>query len=258
MGMLDRYKKKTGFIQLLNLLETSSKTKQEQFLNLIHQENPHWEEALKKRILNIDRIVSWNKETLAEIISRVQPLTLAVALRHFSEEKRNNILAVISQSEQRKIHNLVTETNPTPAEVATCISKVVVEVRTLIQQGIIKLEKIDPELSIPENIEELLSQKQVSTHNYTEQQNSPSTNQQETTESKISEAETNLDFSGFFQKTKASGASSLEEKSEVPKNNKEELDFLKKKVNLLASENTQLKQELSILRNKLEQIKKIA
>ena len=255
MGMLDRYKKKTGFVQLLNLLETSSKTKQEQFLNLIHQENPHWEEALKKRILNIDKIVSWNKETLAEIISRVQPLTLAVALRHFSEEKRNNLLAVISQSEQRKIHNLVTETNPTPAEVATCISKVVVEVRTLIQQGIIKLEKIDPELAIPENIEELLSQKPLSA--YIEPQSSTS-NHPETIESKTSEGETNLDFSGFFQKTKPAGNAALEEKSETPKNNKEELDFLKKKVNVLASENTQLKQELAILRNKLEQIKKIA
>lgn len=83
MGMLDRYKKKGGFNQLLNLLETSSKTKQDQFLSLIQQENPNWEEALKKRILSIDKVMSWDKEALSEILTRVQPLTLTVALRYF-------------------------------------------------------------------------------------------------------------------------------------------------------------------------------
>lgn len=35
MGMLDRYKKKGGFNQLLQLLETSPSAKREQFLSLI-------------------------------------------------------------------------------------------------------------------------------------------------------------------------------------------------------------------------------
>ena len=44
--MIDRYKKKGGFIQLLNLLETSSKAKQDQFLGLISQESKIWESEL--------------------------------------------------------------------------------------------------------------------------------------------------------------------------------------------------------------------
>lgn len=244
MGMLDRYKKKGGFIQLLNLLETSSKLKQEQFLNLIQQENTHWEEALKKRILNIEKIVSWDKESLSEIITRIQPLTLAVALRHFTEDKRDAILNVLTQSDKRKIQNLVSETNPNAAEVATCVSKIVTEVRTLIQQGIIKLEKIDPEIAIPENIEELLNQKgQLNFIEYDAKTDSK-------TDTSDSSGESSLDFSGFDKKKKP-----IDEKSD---GSKDELEFLKRKVNTLVQENSHLKQEVSVLRNKLDQIKKIA
>lgn len=243
MGMLDRYKKKGGFNQLLNLLETSNKTKQDQFLNLIQQENPNWEEALKKRILTIDKIIAWDKESTSEIITRVQPLTLAVALRHFSEEKRDSILNVLTQGEKRKIQNLVSETNPNPAEIATCISKIVTEVRTLVQQGIIKLEKIDPEIAIPENIEDLLSQKsQLNFINFEK----PA----ETKAAPDGDAETTLDFSGASRNKPV-----IEEKHET---SKDELEFLKRKVNTLVQENGQLKQELAVIRNKLEQIKKIA
>lgn len=244
MGMLDRYKKKGGFVQLLNLLETSSKTKQDQFLNLIHQENPHWEEALKKRILNIEKVMSWDKETLSEVITRVQPLTLTVALRHFSEERRDTLLNVLSQSEKRKIQNLVSETNPNPAEIATCISKIISEVRTLIQQGIVKLEKVDPEIAIPENIEDQLNQKsQLNFINY--DTNSTTETKKESAEN----SESGLDFSGFEKKK-------VEEKNDS--GSKDELEFLKRKVNTLVQENSHLKQELAVLRNKLEQIKKIA
>lgn len=245
MGMLDRYKKKGGFNQLLNLLETSSKTKQDQFLNLIQQENPNWEEALKKRILNIDKVMSWDKDALSEILTRVQPLTLTVALRYFNEEKRDLILNALSQSEKRKIQNLVSETNPNQAEIATCISKIISEVRALIQQGIIKLEKVDPEISIPENIEELLNQKsQLNFINY----DTPTKSDDKKESTEVSES--GLDFSGFDKKK------APEEK--VDAGSKEELEFLKRKVNTLVQENSHLKQELSVARNKLEQIKKIA
>jgi flagellar motor switch protein FliG len=80
MGMLDRYKKKGGFFQLLQLLETSPTTKREQFLTLIAGESPVWEEALRKRILTITRVYSWEGQYLVEIFTRVHPTTLAYAL----------------------------------------------------------------------------------------------------------------------------------------------------------------------------------
>ena len=40
MSMIDRYKKKGGFLQLLNLLETTGGEKREKFLKMIAEENP--------------------------------------------------------------------------------------------------------------------------------------------------------------------------------------------------------------------------
>lgn len=242
MGMLDRYKKKGGFIQLLNLLETSSKAKQEQFLTLISQENVNWEMELKKRVLTVDKIVEWPREPLSEIVSRIQPLTLAVALRKFEGPKREEILAILSQSEKRKILSLIDETNPNPAEIATCLSKIVMEVRSLIQQGIIKLEKFNPDMAVPENIEELINQKGTSGISLVEATSSSASNDED--------AETTLDFSGANNRSSA-GNDKLETL-------KDENDFLKKKVNQLTQEATTLRIENSVLKNKLEQIKKIA
>lgn len=247
--MLDRYKKKGGFVQLLNLLETSSSTKQEQFLNLISQENTTWERELKKRLLSVDKIILWPREALSEIVSRIQPLTLAVALRHFDEAKKEEIFKVLTQSEKRKILSLVDETNPTPAEIATCLSKIIIETRTLIQQGVIKLEKFNPDLVIPENVEELINQKSQGLA--TELESKSISIGKSDAQSFKPEPETTLDFSGASRNPSTAATEKLETL-------KEENDFLKKKVNQLTQETTSMKIENSVLKNKLEQIKKIA
>lgn len=246
--MLDRYKKKGGFVQLLNLLETSSKAKQEQFLNLISQESTLWETELKKRLLSVDKIVEWPREVLNEIISRVQPLTLAVALRHFDQVKKEEITNVLSQSDKRKILNLVDETNPNAAEIATCLHKIVIETRALVQQGVIKLEKFNPDLIVPENIEELINQKYQGLATELDTKGS-STSSSEPNNSD-DEPEVKLDFSGA-SKQHLVNHDKLESL-------KEENDFLKKKVNQLTQEFTSIRMENSLLKNKLEQIKKIA
>lgn len=242
--MLDRYKKKGGFIQLLNLLETSSKAKQEQFLTLISQESTIWESELKKRLLSVDKIVEWPREPLSEIISRIQPLTLAVALRHFDHAKKEEITNVLSQSDKRKILNLVDETNPNTAEISTCLHKIVVETRALIQQGTIKLEKFNPDLVVPENIEELINQKHLGLS--TDLDSKPASGgKTESIESHSEDGEVKLDFSGGSKRQETG-------------RDKDETDFLKRKVNQLTQEIAAIKTENSILKSKLEQIKKIA
>ncbi len=247
MGMLDRYKKKGGFVQLLNLLETSSKTKQDQFLALISQESPLWEVELKKRLLSVDKIVEWPRDTLNEIISRIQPLTLAVALRHFDQPKKEEITSVLTQSDKRKILNLVDETNPNPAEIATCLHKIVIETRALVQLGVIKLEKFNPDLIVPENIEELINQKQ---HGQVTELDSKETQAKEVATDSDDEDEVKLDFSGASRNHGPS--------SDKLDSLKDENDFLKRKVNQLTHDMATIRSENAVLRGKLDQIKKIA
>lgn len=236
MGMLDRYKKKGGFVQLLTLIETSGKQKQDQFLNLIAQENATWEQAIRGKMLSLDRILSWDATVLAEIFSRTQPLTLAVILHGLEADKLNKALSCLSNSDQRKIQNEISERSPTPAEKTTCVMRMITEVRGYCMGGVIKLDKVDPELAIPENYEDKLTNQSLSisleTNHEPMDPNVPPTDGSK------------LDF---HDKPESNNSS-----------NREEVEFLKKRVNQLVAENNMIKHELSVVRGKLDQIKKIA
>lgn len=226
MGMLDRYKKKGGFAQLLQLLETSPVTKREQFLGLIAGESPAWEEALRRRILTISRVYSWDPQYLVEIFSRVPPLTLASSLHGNPPEQVESVLSCLPPISKRKIESMMEEIQPTAAEKSTSIAKLLSEIRGFISQGIIRLEKVDPDFLIPENIEETLNM----------------------TGGSISRAEMESAIKGELKSDSASDNSDLQH----------EVDFLRKKIIHFSSELAALKNENTILKDKLAQIKKIA
>lgn len=236
MSMLDRYKKKGGFIQLLILIETSSKQKQDQFLGLIAQENPLWEEAIKKKTITIDRILKWDSTYLAEIFSRLQPLTIAVAFRNFPPEQIELVLKCFSSTDKRKIQNLISETQPSNGEISTCGMKVISEVRELMKIGVLKMDKIDPELTIPENIEDTLNAK-VQAGVTIDQAISDTVSHRKNSNAEPAETDS------------GSGRSEV---SSI------ELESYKKKVSTLTNEINHLKSENAVLKSKLEQIKKIA
>lgn len=228
MGMLDRYKKKGGFAQLLQLLETSPSAKREQFLNLISSESPVWEEALRKRILTINKVYSWDGQYLVEVFSRLQPLTLANALHGNDTDQTEKLLGCLPPISRRKITDLMAESSPSAAEKNTCVAKILSEVRSFISQGIIKLEKIDPDLLVPEDIEESLNN------------------------------HVPLNFDGFTNISKESKPSSSGDSQSGNNVSQSDVDFLKRKVGHLTAEINALKNENSVLKDKLSQIKRIA
>lgn len=229
MGMLDRYKKKGGFSQLLQLLETSPVAKREQFLTLIAEESPAWEEALRKRALTLSRVYSWDAQYLVEIFSRVPPLTLAVTLHGNTPEQIESLLSCLPPISKRKIIDMISEANPTAAEKSTTVSKFLSEIRGYIGQGLLRLEKIDPELHVPENIEENLSMSRLSI---------------------ITPKELELASKGELKASSAAAETSSELQNEI--------DFLRKKVTQFSAEVNALKQENTLLKDKLSQIKRIA
>lgn len=227
MGMLDRYKKKGGFSQLLQLLETSPTAKREQFLGLIAGESPAWEEALRKRILTVNRVYSWDAQYLVEVFSRVPPLTLATSLHGSPPEQVESLLSCLPPISKRKIADLMAEANPTAAEKSTSISKLISEVRGYIAQGILRLEKVDPDLFVPENIEESLSMGGGT----------------------ISAADLEAASKGEL-KSGAAGETNADLQNEI--------EFLRRKVVQFSSEVNALKQENAVLKDRLSQIKRIA
>jgi hypothetical protein len=154
MGMLSRYQKAGGFIQILKLIETCGKQKQEQFLNIIHGEDPKWSHAIKEKMLSMEKILSWPEATLAEIAGRLQPMTLATAKLGLSPGDWEKFTKTLSHSQRRGIDDLAAAKVASPAEISAAYVKIMEEVRLMMKEGYLRLEKFAPELHIDDDIEE--------------------------------------------------------------------------------------------------------
>lgn len=235
MGMLDRYKKKGGFIQLLNLIETTPQAKAEKFLSMIAEENPAWENEIRKKSLTIKKMASWPQQTLMEVMPTLTANVVASAISTLPSEIQEVFLQAAGFSERRKIEDLLKDSKPNPAESSTSQMKILTETRGLISQGQLKLEKIDPELTIPENIEEILAsgaQTAVNLHFQAE----------------ISSGPTNA------HSAPTTASASMTNTSMV----NEELMMLRKKIVSLTQENQLLKQQLQIFKEKIDAVRKAA
>lgn len=156
MSMIDRYKKKGGFIQLLNLMETCGTQKQEKFLKMIEEEDIAWADAVKSKMLSIKRIFAWDDNTVAEIIGTLNDMTVSLTLFGIEQEAKDKILKTLNHSRKRKIEEDMAERNPNPAEISTAFVQVLTQVRKLIQDGFLHLDKIDPALTVNQEFEDKL------------------------------------------------------------------------------------------------------
>jgi hypothetical protein len=235
MSMISRYKKKGGFLQLLNLMETSGAAKQEKFLKLIEEEDARWSEAIKTKMLTVKKIFSWDDNTVAEIVARLNDLTVATALHGLDEAAKEKSFKMMAQARKKKIEDIMKEKVPNTAEISTIFVQILTEVRSLIAQGYIYIEKIDPNLVVDSAIEEKLSQSTLFTMG------------QETTSDKSTPA-----ASGYSQPHLDAPAhkSSAKDSGEV--------EALKRRLNQLLAENTHLKEKLMQAESKLANIRKYA
>jgi len=227
MGMLTRYKKPGGFVQLLKLVETSGMQKQEKFLQVISEEDPHWAEAIKEKMLTLDRVLGWEKEPLAEVFSRLTDITLAISYHVLSKEQWEKISTTFSHSKLRKLTDLIDEKDPSDAKKSTAIVNILTEVRTMISDGYVRLDVVDPGLDIEDDIEEKLGDN-----------------------SKVVKA-INTESAQLDEKLKVG---SVEDLSEV----RREILQLKKKIIILGNENNVLRKGNKELRDRLERIKKLS
>lgn len=234
MGMLDRYKKAGGFVQLLKLLETFGPQKQEKFLKMIEEENSIWAEAVKGKMLSVDRIFSWNEEALAEVVHRLPPKNMAVILHGLSEDRSAKVLKFMSHGERRRLEDEKGQVSPSDAEISTSLVKMIECVRGMIQAGEIRLEKVDESLIIDPEIEDSLAQASVSLK-------SPPSAQ------------------SHSEAAPSGGGSVIKVTSPADKGKVGEDELqLRRQVLHLDKENSRLRQENKVLKEKLEQIKKIA
>lgn len=159
MAMLDRYKKTGGFLQLLNLLETSGPQKQERFLEIIRQEDPRWADTLTAKMVDLNRILTWSDSAISEVTGAMLDINLAAILSWVTAEQRERLLSTLGNIKRRKVLDLYEGSNkPSAADVAASFNKMYETVRRLAQEGTLRFDKIDPLLHIDNDIEERLKQ----------------------------------------------------------------------------------------------------
>lgn len=245
--MLDRYRKAGGFVQLVKLLETCGPSKQEKFLEIIRSEDPRWANALQHRILSFDRVFSWNQETVAEIVGTLQDLTVAIVLHGASPELSDRIRATFSHARRRKVDDLFSTNHPSPIEIAAMQLKVVETVRQMAIDGYVRFDKIDPGLVVEDAIEEKIAAGTL--HDAKDDSNAEADHGDSS-----HEGGNVLDFSlaagiGAVERAAASGG--------VDPGLAVELSSLRKKVVELGKENAGLRHEVTALKSKIDQIRKI-
>lgn len=222
MGMLDRYKKTGGFVQLLTLLETSGKQKQESFLKIIREENVLWADLLSSKLLSIERVFSWNDSALSEITGAMLEINVAAMLSGLNPEQRERVINSLPSIKRRKVIDFFEGSPASPGETATSISRFLETTRNLCQDGILRLDRIDPSLYIETDIEDKIKQGLIKT------------------------VDSSLEAAPPPALTVVQSSSSSE------------LADLRKRVSILQTENTKLRQELATVQKKLEQIRKLA
>lgn len=257
MAMLDRYRKPGGFLQLLNLIETSGPQKQAKFLEIVKEEDPRWAEMMGEKLLSMQKICGWNNEALMEVVANLQILSLAVMLHGLDESNRDKFTTAMSNSQRRTVMEQFNASQPTPVEINTTFSRVITDVRKMISDGRLRMEKIDPKLIVEEGIEEALKKPQKSVGNSA---GSSSLSAMESS-TKI-EYEPTAEFHTPYPDASApaaTGTGGVGAGGGVGSgSNSSETILLKKKLTIIVNENSVLKQEVARLRSKLDQIKKIA
>lgn len=229
MAMVDRYKKSGGFVQLLQVIETCGPKKREQFMKIINEETPRWGEAIVAKMLSFEKILSWKPEAIMEITAQMNPLAFGTALKSLPQEKFDEFAAKLGPQERRKFEQLYKEGTPAPNEISACLVKVINETRLLFAAGTLKFDKIDPDLTIPDEIESKLEKGSLG--------GGPSAGGNRTADEVVKEASAS---------------------SGIQLGNPNEVDSLRRKIVELNNVVMALKKDNISMKDKLDKIKKIA
>lgn len=254
--MLDRYKKTGGFVQLLNLLETSSPQKQERFLEIIRLEDPRWADALTAKIIDINRILTWTDSAISEVTGAMLDINLAAILSWVTPEQRERLLGTMGHIKRRKVLDIFeSSTKPSAGDVSVSLNKMYETVRRLAQEGTLRFDKVDPLLHIDNDIEERLKQGKtiIGVPEFSESFGAKQAAKNQSEQKSAPAAPPSLQVVTSLDAMAWASAD-----NKIPPDVEAELAGLRKRVAALQAENGTLRQELSVAQSKLDQIKKIA
>lgn len=145
MALLQRYRRKGGFEQLLKLIEGSTPKKKEQLLKLIEEEDAGWAEMLKVKSLDIDKIFSWEPVYLKDIIHNMKPRILGISLIGQDQSVLDKVASVLTEIKWAEVSDYLGD-NYSEGEIHAAQNQLIQTTRSLEEQGYIRFQDIDPAL----------------------------------------------------------------------------------------------------------------
>jgi hypothetical protein len=254
MAMLDRYKKTGGFNQLLTLLETCGAQKQAKFLEIIRAEDPRWADALEAKMIDLKRFFTWSDAAIAEVTGAMLDLNIGAVISSLPEDQQTRILSTLPHIKRRKVQELLDRPKPSPGEVAVSMNKLFETIRKVTQEGILRLDKIDPLLFVDSDIEDRLKAGMNIIGVPTAAESFAKANA-----AALLDIDNDEKDGAKLHIVKSMNTVVVPSKADASNRvSDQEIQLLKKRIQMLQQENTALKQELVNANAKLDQIRKLS
>lgn len=253
MAMLDRYKKTGGFNQLLILLETCGSAKQQKFLEIIRQEDARWADALTAKMIDLTRFLTWSDSAIAEVTGAMMEINVAAIISTMDEAQQTRLMGTLPHIKRRKVQDLLMAQKPSPGEIASSTNKLFETIRRLSQEGVLRMDKVDPPLFIDADIEDRLKQgKDIA--------GVPTAAESLAKAVASLPAVDNGPETRHLRIVNSIDTNELQNVADTKtaKSHDNEVLLLKRKIQLLQNENISLRQELAIVTSKLDQIRKLS
>lgn len=148
MSILNRFRKKGGFNQLLLLLESCDPTKQKNLLSLVAKEDPGWAYLFKLKTITFEKLIGFDDQLWLDLIPHLNHKVIGDFIAHLEPKQKSRFLILLDYSSQRIVSQMLIEKTPTVAQQGTAFIKIVQTVRELEDKKIINFVHYDPSLVI--------------------------------------------------------------------------------------------------------------
>lgn len=146
--MLARFRKSGGFLQLVQLVETTDPRRRQNLIELIAKEDPGWAQLVRLKVLTKDRILNWEPRFLMQIWPQIPlPIIKTIWLKSTTAQ-RERIERSIPRAFQTTFRKSVDagETVDDVEEAAASLRLVAI-VREMNLHGLLDFNDIDPGLT---------------------------------------------------------------------------------------------------------------
>ena len=150
---LAKYKKPGGFLQLIQLVEASPPSAQQKIMRMIAAEDPGWALLVQKKMLKVDRVLTWPTWVLEKVFSEIPTFQIAHILQAAQPHLRDRVYEVLGAKQAEVVKGELAKI-PLPSEdqIHAAVIKLMQGIRSLEGRRLIRFEEFDESVLIDKRL----------------------------------------------------------------------------------------------------------